>query len=1146
MSANPKSYLSKWFIPLTRDFIIKITFLTVLILTILIYSFSKEEVLHIALAAGLSQSSYTRTALNGAVLYVDMINQAGGINGKKIVLDQFDDQNDTLIAQQQAQEIVKQNRALAVIGHIYSDASLQAGAIYQQQGIPAITPASSDDALTINNEWYFRATFNNRLLAYFIANYAKKILNDEKVKIIYEDLAYGNSLVQNFATAAKEINLEISFKRKFKVKNNNLDQILNQIVNELKNQIFSSTSADLDLIFLAIHGSKAAKLVKLIKEAGLPNKIIISSSLGFKQYFNNHRKESQKSSYYTDGIYLATPLIFDSAGEKAQNFKDRYLKKYHQEPDWIAAAAYDATQIVIEAIKQAGIKGKTHTLKADRQKIRDYMVNMSRIETAVEGVMGLNYFDKDRNQAGKSISIGIYKNNQVVSAPTQLHVEHYLNDTDDIKAAVKEERLFLIDDQYMFKTNVVYTGIKIHKIDDIDTQNLTFTLDFSLWFRFEGNFNSQNIEFLNAVEPIKLGKPIINETSAKIGYHLYRIKGRFRANFLEHQMVESNHYLLGTHFRHRDLTQQHLIYVKDILGIGLENEVHSKPLKELLNPAYDNWSINKIFIFVDFDKKDSFGNPKYNDFVEYSRFNFGIEVKENKITLRRIFPSTVASYLLILSIIGILLLVFTKQFNKIKPTPYFWLLSILLTFLLLLSSEIVLINKLANKINLYYIKQLIIFFDILWWIVPVFFINKLITYFVWFPLEKQSNRSIPNIIRIFVTIILYLLALFGIIAFVYDQTLTSLLATSGLITMIIGLAIQANIANIFAGIVVNLERPFRVDDWIKIQMGNIFNEGKVVDVTWRTTRLLTREGYIISVPNNMASESIIHNYNYSGKLCESSMTIPIDYAHSPERVEKILRDAVLSTQGILKKPEPIIRFDGLSDWAANYFICFYVTDYKERISCNKAVWKRVWIHLNRVGIAPAIQRQEIYTFRGKKARGEEEATQPITLLNEIEFFQTLSAEQKKYLSERMLHHQIRLGDMIVQQGEPGDSLFIIIEGATGVYLQLEDGQSVEINRFGAGDFFGEMALFTGEPRTATVIAMTNTSLFEINKADIFPFIQEQPDFCRKVSEILAHYQSQNYCQHQNSSDHSLTDKQSLCQWIFNKINRFFGVNHSLD
>ena len=138
-----------------------------------------QDKIKIALAAPLSNIGQStliggESMVKGAQLYIDQVNQAGGINGKKIKLQIYDDRNDAQVAAKVAHEIVDSD-ALAVIGHYSSSTSLVAGKIYQAYGIPAISGSATADDVTRWNNWYFRSTFVNSRQGLFIANYIKKI-----------------------------------------------------------------------------------------------------------------------------------------------------------------------------------------------------------------------------------------------------------------------------------------------------------------------------------------------------------------------------------------------------------------------------------------------------------------------------------------------------------------------------------------------------------------------------------------------------------------------------------------------------------------------------------------------------------------------------------------------------------------------------------------------------------------------------------------------------------------------------------------------------------------------------------------------------------------------------------------------------------
>ncbi|MDM8565291.1 mechanosensitive ion channel [Candidatus Halobeggiatoa sp. HSG11] len=200
-----------------------------------------------------------------------------------------------------------------------------------------------------------------------------------------------------------------------------------------------------------------------------------------------------------------------------------------------------------------------------------------------------------------------------------------------------------------------------------------------------------------------------------------------------------------------------------------------------------------------------------------------------------------------------------------------------------------------------------------------------------------------------------------IVVFVYEQEFTSLLAASGMLAMIIGLAIQVNISNVFSGIVINMERPFRLSDWVQISG---LEEGEVVDINWRATRIRTRAGCTLSIPNSIASESVILNFHYPDELYWLWPTVYIHPRHHPEKVKKILLDALLNSERILQKPEPVVMFVGINEWAAMYWIAFCADGYADKHFILEDVWSKVWNHLDDANIEPGVMRQEVHMFKG--------------------------------------------------------------------------------------------------------------------------------------------------------------------------------------
>jgi branched-chain amino acid transport system substrate-binding protein len=1093
-----------------------ILLLSVIIVSILAWTLYEKLVkkegdqIHVAFIGPLSGADIAAGKLMSQSVqhYFDSVNEKGGINGKTLTLDLFDDQDDCSgkanKAKAEATRIVQENKAVAVIGHWYSGCSITGGEVYKRYAIPAITPGSVSIKVTEGNEWYFRSIFTAKTTGQFLANYIKKVFHQNNVTIIRETAAYGYYLAQIFEETARKLEMTVKNNWTYDPKDKNLEDTFKSYVAQLKQQ----SKEESGTLFLAMQATEAAKLVRLIKDANLPNLIIGETSFseqGFLDGLKDLPREKATPGFYTNDIYVATPLIFDTANELAQKFKGEYESKYQGKPDWSAAFAYDTAMVLVKAIKETGVTGEQEKLTTDRQKIRDYLATkITDIHDAIEGTTGFNYFDENRD-AIRAVVVGVYKNKTIVSALTQLQQIRNLNEISDLKDALDKERVLEIDKKYMYKTNVVYVGIKFNDISNFNPTLLTCQLDFHIWFRFQGGFNPQEIEFLNAVDSSKkLGEPVIDRIKDQITYRVYKVKQDFKIDF-DGNFAYKQH-RLGVAFRHHELTRNNLIYVTDELGMG--NIQEAALVKRMMDDQVLNqtsgWTINNARFFQDVARKSSLGDPDYLNVqggtVEYSLFKALVQIKKGELTLRGLLAYSYAYNVLILSVIAILLLGIASISAKFKSfSKLIWLFQTIFAFGFLLASEIVLVDKLAeNQTNTYFLSVIIRGFDILWWMTPAFFLNLASERFIWTPLQIKTGRPIPNIVRIFLGFIIYFLALVGVTAFVFEQALTSILATSGVIAMIIGLAIQINISNIFSGIAINIERPFRIGDWV--QIGH-FDEGEVTDITWRSTRLKTRAECMLSIPNSIASESAIVNYSYLPKFWLWP-TVYVHPMHPPDRVKKILLDALLSADKILKAPAPMVIFTGINEWAASYWVVFCSNDYANKFTILEDVWTRIWFHLNRAGIAPAVQRQEIYWFKGIKERGDEEATKPITLLQELDLFKPFSEEAKKYLSDKMRRLRFPTNETVVKEGDAGDSLFIIVEGTVSIRKKLEDGTNKEVARLGVGSFFGEKALMTGEQRTATIVAIAETVLYEITRADIAPLIAKQPEVSERISQVL--------------------------------------------
>jgi branched-chain amino acid transport system substrate-binding protein len=333
----------------------------------------------------------------------------------------------------------------------------------------------------------------------------------------------------------------------------------------------------------------------------------------------------------TDGIYAATFFISDISNRKARQFSKTFKRRFGKEPDDKAATHYDAAAIAVEAIRKAKIE---IDVGQSRKNIRNQLSNFRYIETAHKGITGRIFFD-EHGDVVKPFPIGVYSHGRLISAPTQLGPIVNLDTIVNFQKELEEGNIIPIDNRFVYRTMVVYTGIDINEISNINPRNERFTADFYLWFRHKGYLDYSKIEFLNAVEDLRLkDEPIMEMTDQNIAYRAYRIKGDFKEafNFRDYPFDSQT---LSIRFRHKKFNSERLVFVTDDIGMQrYGDKTPAERLKEYLGLSKEaSWHLQDILVFSDIGAADStLGNPgmfhaKADTTISYSRFNLVTEIE---------------------------------------------------------------------------------------------------------------------------------------------------------------------------------------------------------------------------------------------------------------------------------------------------------------------------------------------------------------------------------------------------------------------------------------------------------------------------------------------------------------------------------------
>jgi small-conductance mechanosensitive channel/CRP-like cAMP-binding protein len=367
--------------------------------------------------------------------------------------------------------------------------------------------------------------------------------------------------------------------------------------------------------------------------------------------------------------------------------------------------------------------------------------------------------------------------------------------------------------------------------------------------------------------------------------------------------------------------------------------------------------------------------------------------------------------------------------------------------------------------------------------------------------EQRHKVKVPKLLTEVVRFIILIVAVFLVLQVGYGQSIKGLLIAPGIAAVVIGLAAQDLVGNILAGVALQMGKPFQHGDWLQVEG----RYAEVIEINWRATRLRTVDDISIEIPHRELGRQTIINLNRPRRRHAMRISISLDYAAPPNRAKSVLLHAVANAKGVCPEPKPQVFLKNFGDSGIEYEVRFWLDEYEMYYEVCDAIRSTLWYGLHRPGIRIPYPMRTVQLERPARAKQLEVQTAARLILRQQPLFRCLTDEQLDALLPRGRVVHFGRNEKLIQQGDSGDSMFILVDGEASVVVERNGGPK-PVGFLRPGDCFGEMSLLTGEKRSATVIAQADCQVVEIGKAVLAQSLKENPELLASLSELLARRQ----------------------------------------
>ena len=443
----------------------------------------------------------------------------------------------------------------------------------------------------------------------------------------------------------------------------------------------------------------------------------------------------------------------------------------------------------------------------------------------------------------------------------------------------------------------------------------------------------------------------------------------------------------------------------------------------------------------------------------------------------------------------------------------------------------------------------------------IFFLVRLLDGLVRMRYEKKGRPfPLPRVLHGFFLIVVYIAAALAILREFLGFNITPLLAGSAILTAVLGLALQGVLGNVFSGMSLHYTKSFSRGDWVKVGE----TEGQVVDTNWRETRLRDRASNIVCIPNTVVASQTIVNYSLPDKPSAVVLPLKVDFLAPPAVVVDLLLEAAKEAPNVLANPAPTSYILNYDEFGVTYVLKFWISDFGRRPDITGEVGRLVWHKLRRQGVEIPFPLESKVKSVLRVLRSSEDLIAEISTEKEKNFQDfarsvflqvgegekagqpLLSDPEIRELASRAERRRFGAGEVLFRQGDPGEACYLVAAGRVKGEIAYEENGKAYTTEFtvGPGGLVGEMSLFTGMPRTATVVVAEEAELLETRAGAFAALLARNPQLADAVAEVVSGRNRANLETLRKVKDLAArdieagTDKKSVLEYLKKLVHHF--------